>query len=533
MTLNPHLHSDPIHAGGFGTSDEFWGQRALFLRNDHGLDQGGGTTALSFGRPSAIPEAPARKGFADRLRARYPDFELVPDLGSRIGTLQWYRGAATCIGLCAVTLFMAPGLENPIYGYVPPALEGSEWEAARAQSITPLGKGAGTGYRMAATALVQPLAETPERPVIDLTATLSSGNGLLSALRRSGVGATDASFAAELIGNAIDLDSLASGTTLDLRLGRRMDKSQPRPLERLAFRARFDLSVEVVRSGAGLALKQVPIAVDHTPLRIRGKVGPSLYRSARALGAPAKAVEAFIRSIASEMPVSRLGADAEFDMIVEQARAETGEVQMGDLLYAGVTQGSRKVQLVRWEDGGRTEWLDTRGRRETRGTFDRPANGRLSSGYGMRRHPLLGYRRMHKGLDIAAPTGTPIRAPADGTVTFAGRNGGYGNFMRVRHSNGLSTGYGHVSRFAVRSGARVRQGQVIAYVGSTGVSTGPHLHWEVYRNGQAINPNSVSFSNIRQLSGGELSEFRSKLNRLMAVPVSVPVREEADAAGED
>ena len=233
----------------------------------------------------------------------------------------------------------------------------------------------------------------------------------------------------------------------------------------------------------------------------------------------AKAVEAYIRSIATRVPIGRVGADSEFDIIVEQARAATGEVQMGSLLYAGLNGGAGKLQLVRWEEDGRTSWYDGRGTGERKGQMAMPASGRISSGFGLRRHPVLGFSRMHKGLDIAAGYGSPIRAANDGTVAFAGRNGGYGNFVRLNHSAGMGTGYGHMSRIAVRSGQRVTRGQVIGYVGSTGISTGPHLHYELYRNGVAINPRSVSFSVVQALSGGDLREFKAKLARLLAVPV--------------
>jgi murein DD-endopeptidase MepM/ murein hydrolase activator NlpD len=528
LTLNPPLHSHPVQAGGVGfDDDDFWGQRALFLRNDHGFDFGGGASTLSTAR-QVMPAAKPKKGFANKLRTRFPDFELVPDLGSRIGTLQWYRGAATCVGLCAVTLFMAPGIENPIYGYVPPALTGAEWEAHRAQAIAPLSEGATTGYNMAATGLVAPLAETPERPVIDLTAKLSSGGTLLGALRRSGVSETDAANATSLIGDAIPLTDLKPGTAFEVRLGRRTDKSQPRPLERVAFRASLDRSIEVVRGAEGLSLKEIAIAVDYTPLRIRGKVGGSLYRSARAAGAPPKAVEAFIRAMSSRISMSKLGAADEFDIVIEQARAETGEVEFGQVLYGGIRQGDTHVQLGRWDSGGRTDWFDMAGKGELRGSMVRPVNGRITSGYGMRRHPVLGYGRMHKGLDIAAPSGTPIRAMGDGRVVFAGRNGGYGNFVKLSHSGGIQSAYGHMRRIAVRSGTYVRQGQIIGYVGSTGVSTGPHLHFEVLRGGRAVNPNSVSFKSQTVLSGGDLRAYKANITRLLAVPVYVAP--EADVA---
>ena len=131
-----------------------------------------------------------------------------------------------------------------------------------------------------------------------------------------------------------------------------------------------------------------------------------------------------------------------------------------------------------------------------------PINGaRLSSGFGMRRHPILGYSRMHRGTDFAAPTGTPILAAGDGTVVRAGPFSSFGNYVRIRHANGYETAYAHMSRFArgMRAGARVRQGQVIGYVGTTGRSTGPHLHYEVLRRGPQINPINLRVANGRNL----------------------------------
>ncbi|MCP3730382.1 M23 family metallopeptidase [Sphingomonas sp. MG17] len=487
----------------------------MFLRSDQGIEQAGGAAALSFGR--ALP-APA-SGLLARFHERYPDFELAPDLGSRIGTGDWWRGTATCATLLAAVVLLSPGFERPIYGAVPPALTGNDAAIAQAQAIAPLGQGSKTGTRLAATALVTPLTDTPERPILQHSVTLGSGTALAAALQRSGVGRAEAAQAADLVAGAVSLADLNSGTQLDLTLGRRSDKSQPRPLEKLAFRARFDLSLELVRSGASLALNEIPIAIDHTPLRIRGRVGDSLYRSARAAGAPSKAVEAYIRSIATRMPIGRVGADSEFDIIVEQAKAATGEVQLGNLLFAGLNGGAGKLQLVRWEEEGRTTWYDGRGMGERKGQMAMPAAGRISSTFGLRRHPVLGFARMHKGLDIAAGYGSPIRAANDGTVAFAGRNGGYGNFVRLNHSGGMGSGYGHMSRIAVSNGQRVARGQVIGYVGSTGISTGPHLHYELYRNGIAINPRSVSFSVVDQLGGGDLRAFKSKLAQLLAVPI--------------
>jgi murein DD-endopeptidase MepM/ murein hydrolase activator NlpD len=505
-----------VFAGGGGTFDDgvFGGHRALFLRNDHGLELGGGA-----GVKSAFPPAPGTALSTKLKRRVFANLDLAPDLGARIGTLTWYRGVATCFGLCALTFLMAPGFETPIYGTVAPALTGAEWDAARAQAITPFAQGATTGYRVAATRLVSPLTDTPERPIISLDAKLASGDALLSVLRRSGVGAVDAEQVGALVTTAVAFDDIQPGTMLDITLGRRIDKAQPRPLQNMAFRAKFDLKLEVARSGNQLSLKQIPIAIDHTPLRVQGAIGSSLYRSARAAGAPAKAVESFIRTLATRVPVSRLGSDCKFDIIVKQARAATGEVQLGNLLYAGVSGCDNKVQMMPWESNGKTDWFDGGGKGSKTGMMAMPAAGRFSSGFGMRRHPILGYNRMHKGIDIAAPWGAPVYAATDGVVQFAGRSSGYGNFIKLNHGGAFGTGYGHLSRILVRNGQSVRKGQQIGAVGSTGMSTGPHLHYELYKNGGAVNPRSVSFTSMRQLTGSDLGAFRSKLHQLLSVPV--------------
>lgn len=514
LTLHRRFNTQRACAGGGCTSvdEDFRGSHGLYLRDDHGQQFGGGASVVPLRQRA--PAAPAAV-----LKRRFPDFELVPDLGSEIGSLTWFRGLATCIGLCAVTLFMAPGFETPIYGTVPAPLTGAERDAVRAQAIKPLAMGAGTGTRMAATSLVAPLADTPERPILNLDARLVSGDALLGTLQRSGVGKGDASLVSDLVAQAVSLGDIQRGTVLDLTLGRRADKSQPRPLEKLAFRARFDLKLEVARSGGTLALREIPIAIDNTPLRIQGAIGSSLYRSARAAGAPAKAVETYIRTLASRVPVSRLGSGCKFDIIVKQARAETGEVQLGNLMYAGLSGCSNAVQLVPWESNGKTEWFDGAGKGNKTGMMAMPAAGRISSSFGMRRHPLLGYTRMHRGIDIAAGWGSPVYAASDGVVALAGRRSGYGNFIKVDHGGAYATGYGHLSRIYVRNGQRVRKGERIGAVGSTGLSTGPHLHYELYKNGAAVNPRSVSFTTMRQLTGSDLGQFKAKLNSLLRVPV--------------
>jgi len=487
----------------------------VFLRDDHGLGGGGGT--VTFGRALAAP-APDR--LIDRLRDRAEAIDWTPDLGARIGSAEWFRGAATCLALLAGAWFLSPGLApRPLIGAAPAPLQGSEWDEARAQSIAPIAWGATTGRHVAAGDLVAPLAETPERPIIELTATLGQGDDLSSVIERAGVSNDDADQVAALVSRRIALDDLKPGTRLDLTLGRRASKSVPRPLEKLAFRARFDLELTIAREDGRLTLTPRPIAIDHTPLRIEGLVGSSLYRSARAAGVPATIVAAYLKAIASHVSIGRVGSSDRFDFIIQRDRAATGEVRLGDLLFAGLDQGGGdKLQLVRWQDDGETQWFSASGKgmiKQAGGGL--PVAGHITSTFGRRYHPILHYYRMHEGIDVGAPYGTPIHATAAGTVTLAGHKGGYGNFVSIDAGHNLSMGFGHMSRIAVRRGQHVAAGQVIGYVGSTGLSTGPHVHYEVRRGGRPINPLSVKLTSMAQLAGADLRKFKAQVANLLAV----------------
>lgn len=494
----------------------------MFVRDETGLELAGGTNARAFGRAFVPYRAPTP---IETVRDTLARIDWVPDLGSRVGSRDWWRGLATCTALCAATWMLSPGF-RPLTGATPAPLAGAEWDETRALAISPLALGADTGRHMAANDLVAPLAEAPERPTVDLSATLGQGDALDRVLIRAGVGRNDAEAAAALVAQAVDPAAITAGTRVALTLGRRADRTVARPLESLDFRARFDLRLTLARTASGLTMMRKPIAIDTTPLRIQGLVGSSLYRSARAAGVPAKVIEAYIKAMATRLSIGRdVTAADRFDLVIARERAATGETRIGELLFAGLDQGRRTLQLVRFgadasnADGNIDGWFDANGQTERRAVSGMPVLGRITSSFGWRMHPLLGFTRMHKGLDIGAPYGSPIHAMTDGIVAFAGRTGGYGNFVKLAHGGGMASGYGHMSRIAVSSGTRVRQGQVIGYVGSTGISTGPHLHWEVWRGGAAINPRSVSFTSVAALSGEKLRAFKARVARLLAVRV--------------
>lgn len=445
------------------------------------------------------------------------ELDLVPDLGEDIGSMRWFRGLGTLTALSVFALALLPDF-GPVYGAQPPLPTEAEFEEARAQMIMPIAYGSDSGKRMASTDAVVALAGSPERPRIELTATLGRGDSFSRVLQRAGVGGGEASEVASMVSEVTSLSAIEPGTPIDIILGKRTSKNQARPIESVAFRARFDLNLAVNRNGNALLLSRKPIAVDGTPLRVRGIVGESLYRSARAAGAPASAIQDYLKVISGRTSLSSIRPSDEFDIIIDYKRAETGEVKVGNLLYAGVDRdGKSAIQMLKWTMGDTSQWFEASGVGESKGALSRPVNGAVTSGFGMRRHPILGYARMHSGLDFKASYGMPIYAVTDGTVAYAGRKGGYGNFVQVNHSGGLASGYGHMSRFAVSSGTRVRRGQIIGYVGSTGLSTGPHLHYELYRGGRPVNPMSIKFTQRAQLAGNDLARFKGRLASLKSV----------------
>ena len=240
---------------------------------------------------------------------------------------------------------------------------------------------------------------------------------------------------------------------------------------------------------------------------VKAKIENSLYLDANRIGAPDKVIQQFANIYEYSVDFQRdIQPGDEFEMFFEVVRDHHGDIiKAGDLLYTSFSPRGKTSRYYLFEDSkGRENFYDEKGKTAKRKLRATPINGaRLSGRFGKRRHPILGYVKTHKGVDFAAPTGTPILAAGSGTVERANRYGSFGNYIRIRHTDGYKTAYAHLSKFArgVKAGAYVRQDQVIGYVGTTGRSTGPHLHYEVHLNGRAINPRQLS-----QLSGKPLDK---------------------------
>ena len=471
-------------------------------------------------RKSTLPLAQRWDTVCCEIEIRAVKHPLASDLAEHVGSTLWFRGLATIVGLIILAMMFWPRFA-PVEAAPLAALDEASQAEFRAQSVRAFSAGATQGRHFAAGDAVVRLAAAPERPLIELSATIGENDSLPSMLQRAGLGTGDAGQVAAMVAGAVPLADIAAGTRFAITLGARESPSDPRPLTAIRFRPRFDLALAINRQSGRLTLARTPIAVDLAPLRLRGVIGGSLYRSARAAGAPPSAVQDYLRAIDHAIPIDEIAPSDEFDLIVSYKHAADGAGQAGDLLYAGVLRGGQpRTQLLRWgPDETFTSLAELSGAVQSAGgLFGVPVAGYITSGYGMRRHPILGYVRMHSGVDFAASWGSPIYAVTDGRVAYAGWHGGHGNYVRLDHGGGIATGYGHMSRIAVGPGMAVRRGQVIGYVGSTGLSTGAHLHYEVYRGGQTVDPMSVRLVQHQQTTDPkQVAAFKARLQALLLV----------------
>ena len=250
------------------------------------------------------------------------------------------------------------------------------------------------------------------------------------------------------------------------------------------------------------------------PLRIQGRAGDGLYFALRASGASPQVAAEYLAALATEIDVGEVGPGDGFDLVLGANRS---------LLYAGLDRVAEPdLQLVRWNSNGRSQWVDA-------ADADRPAPvstgmtwpvaGRITSYFGYRIHPILRFSRFHAGVDFGAGWGSPIVAAADGQVVGAGWAGGYGRQVRIAHGGGVTTSYSHMSQMVAEPGSFVRAGELIGYVGSSGFSTGPHLHYEVRRYGEPVNPLSVRFASVQVVDSGMAKAVKARLKQLLSVGV--------------
>lgn len=270
----------------------------------------------------------------------------------------------------------------------------------------------------------------------------------------------------------------------------------------------------IERGAAGFTAKQQAVAPDRRVEMRSGEIRSSLFAATDAAQVPDAVAMQLVEIFSSDIDFgSDLRKGDRFQVVYETVWQDGELVRTGRVLAAEFRNAGKTFQAI-WfgpqdaaaKDGG---YYDLRGKALKKAFLKSPLPfSRVTSGFAMRVHPVSGQWKQHKGIDFAAPTGTPIRATGDGVIEFAGSAGGYGNLVVVRHGPVYSTAYAHMSRIAARRGAHVAQGDIIGYVGSTGWSTGPHLHYEFRVNNQARNPNSIAVPHAVALAGDELQRFR-------------------------
>jgi murein DD-endopeptidase MepM/ murein hydrolase activator NlpD len=249
----------------------------------------------------------------------------------------------------------------------------------------------------------------------------------------------------------------------------------------------------------------------------------SIYETALRNNIPKPVIEALIRIYSYDVDFQHKAQPGDsFDVLYAQDDETPGNDAKGEVMFAALTTGGevKKYYQFKTSDDGIVDYYDETGKSAKKFLVRKPvAAGIMRSGFGARNHPLLGYYKMHTGVDWAAPLGTSIYASGNGTIEKVGWESGYGKYVRIKHANGYETAYGHMTAFSrsTQPGARVRQGQVIGYVGSTGLSTGPHVHYEILVNGRFVDPLRVKLPRGRVLEGPLMAGFDKERDRVDSI----------------
>ncbi|CCV11939.1 M23 family metallopeptidase [Mesorhizobium sp. STM 4661] len=351
---------------------------------------------------------------------------------------------------------------------------------------------------------------------------------IAEAFADSGYKGDDATGMAEAIGKLLNATALKAGTVLRVGLEVRGDTAK------VVRTGVYDRTQHIVTIALDDRGQYVPAQEpepnpelltafdDSPPVVVRGSlpnVYDGIYRAAYSYGMSKAMTQRLIKLLASGVDFqSRLSPSDRIEVLFSQPDGDDQASDESELLYVSATFGgtTRNFYRFQMQDGG-TDYFDEDGSIAQQFLLRNPLpNGRFTSGFGARRHPILGYVRMHTGVDWAAPIGTPIIAAGNGVVEKAGWAGGYGNQTIIRHTNGYETTYNHQNAFAkgIESGVRVRQGQIIGYVGRTGLSTGPHLHYELAVNGTKVDPMRVRLPVGKVLKGDDLVAFQRERERI-------------------
>ncbi len=358
-----------------------------------------------------------------------------------------------------------------------------------------------------------PLIETHSPKEIKI----EQGQTVSGQLQEIGVPASEALDVVKALGEHFDPRHVRAGQSFEIEYSKAYDDNGTvlKNVSKMTMPVSAAKQIVVYKENEIFKAKEIEKEVKTNISAGRASVKYSLYGSAAKANIPDEVIANMIKIFSWSVDFQRdIRSGDEIEILYETKETEDGiAIGYGDILYARLVTGGRDLSLYRHKmENGNVDYFDPKGSSIKRTLMKTPVDGaRMSSGYGMRHHPVLGYNKMHKGVDFAAPRGTPIYAAGDGVITKAGRNGSYGNYIRIKHNSKLDTAYAHLNNIksGLRAGSRVKQGQVIGFVGTTGRSTGPHLHYEVLLNGKQTNPRGVNVPTGETLTGAELKRFHA------------------------
>ena len=418
------------------------------------------------------------------------------------------------------TLRLAPRVFTAVAGL---AALGLGWKLTAPDTPVPVVRAPLDAVAMAALqhaafagAEAQPGFERPE----SIPVKVRPGETLENAVLRTGIAPNDARQVVAALQGAIDTVNIKAGMAFEAAVAeRRNGRAGSARLIGLSMRTSPSSTLTVSRTFDGaMKLRELEEKVTDETKVACGEMKGSFYESVADVGGTPAVISQAAKLFSHKIDFSRdIHEGDRFCLVFGRKVTESGRtVEAGDLEYAEV-RGQKFYAFDRDGPDGKPQFFDELGKNIKGFLLRTPVDGaRITSTFGPRKHPVLGYTRAHQGVDFGAGTGTPILAAGDGVVLEARRWSGYGNWLRIRHSGQWDTGYGHISRYAagIRPGVHVRQGQVVAYVGATGLATGPHLHYEVWLNGQRVNPIGAKVPQGTILAGAELSRFKAQRNHI-------------------
>lgn len=344
------------------------------------------------------------------------------------------------------------------------------------------------------------------------------GDTLFGVLVDAGLSQEDATDAVGALADVFSPRSLKAGQEITLNMTTGAGSAEPETppqLVSLSLEPSVERDVTVTRDAQGtLVAEAVEKPLVETRARVAAVINYSLYDAAMKSGLPSSVIADVIKAYSYDVDFQRdIQEGDSFEIVYERFENEDGELaRTGKMLYAMLHTSGVAHPIYWFEREGDGEFFTPKGEAVRKSLLATPIDGaRITSGFGKRKHPILGYTKMHKGMDFGAPNGTPIYAAGNGTVVEIGKKGAYGNYVRIKHNGTYQTAYAHASKFAkgLRKGDKVKQGEVIAYVGTTGRSTGPHLHFEVLENGTQVNPKKIKSTGGDKLAGKELMAFKA------------------------